>query len=89
MKIRNNKHYLVVRSRAHVSNRNITINRSITSARVVRPIGLGHSVCNHVIPLLLLYFHLCPPSGDGRVFKTCHRPGWAEFSLIGCVDCVS
>ena len=25
---------------------------------------------------------LCPPSGDGRVFKPCHWPGGAEFCVI-------
>ena len=25
---------------------------------------------------------LCPPSGDGRIFKPCHRPGGAELLSV-------
>ena len=44
-----------------------------------RPVGPGSSCAIDTWPIVLGSFMLCPPSGDGRVFKPCHQPGGAEF----------
>ena len=54
--------------------------------------GVLGEPANRVRPqLFFVYFILCPPSGDGRVFKPCHRPGEAESLVSSCSvwsDCV-
>ena len=58
------------------------LNPCITLISVSRPGRAGSSCAIDTWPIVLGSFILCPPSGDGRVFKPCHRPGGAEFFLI-------